>query len=362
MNRISFLTRYIMVLLKPDDEDGSGSTDHDGSLTDAARVMPDIEALERASGDAPRMQDEGKPKATRERNTDGTFKVKAKDGDEAAAKAEADKDKEGDGKAAAETEDDEDYLELPPETEGAEPVRHKVSDVFAGYQRAQTLEAELTELKGKAATMAPEAEKAVEQLIEQMGYYQQAVQQFGAMQQGREPDLALLDDQSENYNPALYAQQKQMAERAKQASAAAKSELERVNREMTAHQEKLQKARFEREQNKLKEFWPELIGDETVQQKVQAAALKHFGITREDFSSIVDHRHYKVLKAALAHLEAEEKTAAAVKIVRAKPKLVKGSARSSTNAKDAQRAAAVGRLEKSGSLDDAADAIGGLLH
>jgi hypothetical protein len=360
--------RYFPVYWKPDDEDGAGSpTEHDGSLSDAARVMPDIEALERQqqqpNGNAPPMDDPGAAdKGTRERNADGTFKTKAKadDADAAAAKAK-DAAKDADGKPPEGEADDEDYLELPPEKDGAEPQRFKVSEVYEGYQKSKTLEAEIADLKTKSATLTPDAEKATEDLITQMGHYRQAVEQFAAMQRGVEPDAALVDPSSDKYNPDLYAQQVQQAQSVKAASEAARGELERVTKAEKEQNERLQVARFQREQAKLKEFWPELMGDEKVQAEVVAEASKTYGITKEDFAQITDSRHFKVLKDALAFRKQQAATQAAVKVVRAKPKLVKGAARSNTN-KGAKHAEAAARLQTSGSLDDAADAISGLIH
>lgn len=356
-----------ILTFKPDGEgDGGGAaTDHDGTLFDAARVMPDIEALERgeqgagAAAGAGEAAGEGEQKATRERNPDGTFKAKNKEGGEAENQAAG----EGDNAGAEGGEDDEDYFELPPEKEGAEPTRLKASEVFDGYQRSKSLETELTELKSKSAAMPVEHEKATQELLTQMGNYQQAVKQFAAMQEGKEPDLALLDETSDKYNPALYAQQKQASEHSKAAAAAAKTELERVETEMMQHQRQLASARFEREQAKLKEFWPELVGNETEQARVMSEALKHYGITREDFNQLIDHRHYKVLKDALAYQTAAARTQVAVKIVKAKPKLVKGSARATTTAKDAQHQDAMTRLgQDPTSIDHAADALDRFLH
>lgn len=342
---------FFQVMMKPDDEGAGG--DNDGTLIDATRDMPDIEALERGQG----QPVEAEKTAAAEREANGRFK--AKEGAEPAAKAE-------EGKEPAEgDEDEEDYIELPGEKEGEEPQRYKVSDVFAGYQKARQLEADIAAGKVGAkasAEMTPDAEKATEDLIRQMSEYSKANEIFAAMQQVREPSMDLLNPESEHYDPALYAQQKQQAAQVAKQITAAKAEIERVGNERSQLQQKLDAARFQREQSKLNEFWPELMADKSVQTEVMTKAEKAYGFKAEDFNGIVDHRHYKVLKDALAYRAAQEKTEAVVKVVRAKPKLVKGAARSSVNPKDAKRADAMDRLTKTGSIDDAADALEGFLH
>jgi hypothetical protein len=343
---------FFQVMMKPDDEGAGG--DNDGTLMDATRDMPDIEALERGQS----QPVEAEKTAAAEREANGRFK--AKEGAETAAKAE-----EGKEPAATEEEDEEDYIELPGEKDGEEPQRLKVSEVFAGYQKARQLEADIAAGKVGAKTpveMSADAEKATEDLIRQMSEYSKANEIFASMQQVREPSIELLNETSEHYNPALYAQQKQQAAQVAKQIAAAKAEIERVGNEQAQLQQKLDNARFQREQTKLNEFWPELMADKAVQTEVMTKAEKAYGFKAEDFNGIVDHRHYKVLKDALAYRAAQEKTEAVVKVVRAKPKLVKGAARSSVNPKDAKRADAMDRLSKSGSIDDAADALEGFLH
>lgn len=340
MNRFPFFH----FTMKPDDEGAGG--DNDGTLIDATRAMPDIEALERGHAD--------EAKAAADREANGRFK--AKDAAEG-SKAEPVKETE------TEAEDEDDYLELAPEKEGEEPKRLKVSEVWAGYQKAQQLEAELASGKAKpAAEMTPDAETATENLIRAMAEYQKNNEIFAAMQQAKEPSIDLLNPNSENYNPELYAQQKLQAQRTAELISKTQAERERVGKEQADLQKRLDAARFQREQSKLNEFWPELMADKAVQTEVLTKAEKAYGFKAEDFNGIVDHRHYKVLKDALAYRAAQEKTEAVVKVVRAKPKLVKGAARSSVNPKDAKRADAMERLNKTGSIEDAADALEGFLH
>lgn len=341
---------FFFIFMKPDDE-GAGGGDNDGSLIDATRAMPDIEALEKGqpNGNAPPMDAE--PVKDKARDETGRFKGKDGDADKEPIKADGE-----------ETEEEDDFLELPPEKDGEEPRRLKVADVWAGYQKAQALEAEIAASKSKAPTLSADAEKATEDLIRQMSEYQKANEIFASMQKVREPNIELLNEASEHFNPQLYAQQKMQAQKTAEAIAAARAENERVGKEQAALQSRVDTARFQREQAKLAEFWPELMADKATQTQVMTEAEKAYGFKPEDFNGIVDARHYKVLKDALAYRAAQAKTEAVVKVVRAKPKLVKGAARSSVNSKDAKRAEAMDRLNKSGSLDDAADALEGFLH
>ena len=350
---------FFSVMMKPDDEGAGG--DNDGSLADAMRAMPDIEALEKGG----QASVDEVAQTTRERETNGRFKAKGEGDSQTVEKTTSEEENASDTKTSGDDsqEDEDDYLELPAEKDGEAPVRLKVSDVYAGYQRAKELEAEMAAGKGKAdAPMSADTEKATEDLVRALSEYQKNNEIFAAMQQVREPDLELLNEASERYDPALYAQQKGQAKRTADLIATTKAEMERVAKEQAALQQRLDMARFQREQAKLHEVWPELMADKAVQQDVMTKAEKVYGITAEDFNNLTDHRQYKVLKDALAYRAAQEKTEAAVKVVRAKPKLVKGAARSSVNPKEAKRGEAMERLSKSGSIEDAADALEGFLH
>jgi hypothetical protein len=136
--------------------------------------------------------------------------------------------------------------------------------------------------------------------------------------------------------------------------------LEHQQQQITQEQEALTAARRAREQSKLVQFWPELR-DPAVQRQVRDDAAKYFGIDGGTLDSVMDARFYAILKTALDHVNGQKQRQQTIKVVRAKPKLVKGSARETASPKAAQYQTGMRSLQRSGSIEDAADALGGLI-
>ncbi len=294
-------------------------------------------------------------------------------GEEPEAKSSRQKDHSGDDKQAEDPpqasddagdhDDDEDYIEweVPASEEGKDPETHRVkaSEVLAGYHRVQQLEGELANVR-QTAPPPPDYDNAIQDALTHGQNYQRGLQVVAQFLQSPPPDKSLIDPNSASYNPDLYYQETQLAEeRAAQFNTVA-AELNRIEQENSQHMETLQRARFEREQRKLMEMWPEL-SEETHQRDVTDSVSKFYGIDQETLNSVHDSRFYAVLKDALAYRKAQAKQSAAVKVVKAKPKLVKGKARSSQSASQRNRSKAMERLQQTGSFDDAADALEGLL-
>lgn len=308
---------------QPDDD----TPEQDGTLHDAARVMDDLD------------QEEGQqPDAKPGRAPDGKFKAK-----------------EIEGKDESEDEDG-DWFEIPGEDGKAE--RYKVDDVWKGYQRASELEAEVETLR-RAQPMPAEFEQALRSTIQERSNYAQALQQWAAYNEPRQPDPNLVDPASANYDPEAYHRQLTEFAHAQENQRRVTSELERLQSEDGEQREALFRAAHAREKTKLLEAWPEITTKGTVEQ-VRGDLERFYGIDAQTLATVQDHRFYKVAKDALAYRAQAAKAKEAVKVVKGKPKLFPGGARQS-GAKAGKFNDALGRLSKSGSLDDAADALEGLI-
>lgn len=141
----------------------------------------------------------------------------------------------------------------------------------------------------------------------------------------------------------------------------AKAEIERVEKQNAEDRNKAFYSQVLRTRDKVVEFWPELK-DQAENQRVRAELKEFYGITEERLAGITDADAFRVMKDALAFRRGEAKKPKALKAVTAKPKLVPAKARQAQTTAKAQKAAdARRRLATSGSLDDAADALGDFL-
>jgi len=319
----------------------------DESLSGAALHMPDIEELEIANGD---RDDQGRFKANQEeagRDAEETEEpAKEADADDPAKEAEADND------------DDEDYFELPPAAEGEEPQRLKATEVFEGYQRAQDLQAELENVRATAPP-PPDYDRAIMEAVEVGQQYLFGLQQLEQQLQPMAPNQDLINPNSPDYDPEMYFNQQQHAQAQAQQHQHVQAERQRVEQETHQRTEAVGRAKFAREQQKLFEVWPELK-EEAGAHKVRDEASRHYGIDEATLNSVHDSRFYSVLKDALAYREQSAAKETAVKVVKAKPKLVKGKARQG-NPANRRSQDGLQRLQQSGSLEDARDALEGLL-
>lgn len=334
------------------------TVDHAGSVADAAHVMPDIEALERGDASPPA---DGPDNTNVERDEQGRFKAKeteAPDGEDADKAADSDAGKKAsEAEADPQEQDDEDYFEIPSEDEGGEPQRFKASEVFEGFKRSHELETELANVK-KVTPPPPDYEAALQETVQARGKYLEALQMFPHLLQLQKPDRDLVNPASEKYNPEEYAAQEQMFLENSQRISAAKQLYDQQFLAQRQEHATLERARATKERAALEEFWPE-IKEEGFAATVQSDLERHYGIDADTLNTVLDSRFYRIAKDALAFRKAEAATKQAVKVVKAKPKLVKGQQR--TDQKAARRSDGMARLEKSGSIDDAYDALDGLL-
>lgn len=321
----------------------SDDLSNDGSVEAAVADMPDIEALEIENG---RTFEDAKPEA-RAPKPDPVVKVVEKA--EPAKTAEPDADVE-----------DDDYIEFPSEEEGKEASRVKLAEVIEKYRSAEKLTQELAAAKAAPRWSPPEVDQHIAAAVTAQQQHLNEMRQWQKFNQPDQPDQSLLDPRNPNRNPDLYFAQTQRYQSLLQAHQQINAQAAQIETDTRQQQEALHGSKLMREQAELLKFWPE-AGDEKVAQKVYSDLKSHYGLDENTVKSVVDHRFYKLAKDALAFREAQAKQQEAVKVVKAKPKLVSGNARSSTSAPARRSNEAFGRLQQSGSIEDAADALDGLL-
>lgn len=326
----------------------------------AADAMPDIEALERAMGVPPVQRDDVGRFAKQQQEQPAERAVEP---EKQPAKAEEAKPVEA---AAEETEDE---IELPPEKEGEAPKRIKLNEVLEKYTRAEQLEAELTKLKSDPQYMPAEAEQYVVQAITQGHKYVEQLQQWQSLNKPVPPDKRLLDTRGKTQEQFLqdaqiYAAQERNFEALTQANLAVEAErmaeLERMGRQ----QEAVRASSIKRGQAVLFKELPELA-DKKAADTFKADLVKHFGrlgMTEAMINSVYEPVFYVMAKEALENIARKSKEAQVAKIVKAKPKVITGSARQAQSPAQRRSADGLAKLRENPSdMDAAVAALEGLL-
>ena len=313
---------------------------NDGSVDAAVLDMPDIEELEQSEGKS--FQDDRKPEPKAEPEPkEPDAKVKS------------------DAKAEPAAEDDEDYLEFPPEAEGKEASRVKLAEVIEKYRKADDLERQLKEAQNVPRWTPPEVTQQITQHVQAQQQTLAEMRKWQQYNQPQAPDPRQVDPNDANQLARYHAEQNRYL-RLVEAHNGINAEAAQIERNMQQQQSVIFSATMAREKAELLKFWPE-AGEEKGASKIYADLKTHYGLDQDIINSATDHRFYKLAKDALAFREAQAKQQEAVKVVKAKPKIISGSARSSTSAPARRSNDAFGRLQTSGSLEDAADAFEGLL-
>ena len=313
---------------------------------DAINSMPDIESLEQERAPRPSGRDETGKYTAEEKATPEEKAVEAKSNDKA---------------PVPEPDDDTDYIELPPEADGQEVTRLKLDEVLTGYRKSKDLEKELVEARSNSKVMPPpEVETAMTQALYERQNYAKAAKALLARSQPSAPDMSLINPASPNYNPELLHVQINQFQQQIAASEAEERRIAALDAENNKMQTELLRGRQSRERDLLTKAWPELKETGRMD-KVRDGIKKAYGFSDEEIDATLDHRNFLVIRDALAYREGLSRAAETVKAVKAKPTLVRGTARVASNTKSAKYSESLSRLQTSGSLDDAANALDGLL-
>lgn len=359
----------------PTDNTQPANFEPDGSLADAAMMMPDIDSdmddpspgqtrteiidpREAANRRGTPPQDNRQQSRQQRRQDDGKYA----DGFVAAPNLPPEADEQDDRADSAAVEagsPDDEWFELPPEKEGEEPRRIKAEDVWKGYQEREQLVQHIEHLQ-RIVPPPVQYDEEIYKNVQLRGHLIQELQVLIGLSRPQEPDEQLADELSQYYNPGEWQRQRREYNKVATQRENYRRQLQQHQALISQEQEALTAAKRVREQDKLVQFWPELR-DPVVQRQVRDDAARYFGIDGGTLDSVMDARFYAILKTALAHVNGNKQRQQTVKVVRAKPKLVKGSARNTDSPRAAQFQSGMKALRNSQSEADAAQAIGGLI-
>lgn len=335
-------------------DDLNTAPQEDGSYESAVAAMPDLLA------DDPKDFDQATGRPITPREPDGKFKGKDAEPEKAVEEV-----KEPETKDTVADDDEEDYIELAAEKDGEAPVRVKVNEAIEGWQKAKTLEAELEKARAEVATPLPhEIEQHVIALQKERNGVVAAMKQWQAVNRPVEPNLELTNPNSPNYNPELFHSQLQMYQRQLAQHGEVSKRIADAEKQSKDEQEAIRGSKIARETAEVRKIWPEVLTDPNARVAAKKALFDHYKIDDAflDSDITLDHRIYALAKDALAFRALQGKQVEAVKAVKAKPRLVQSQARSTpSNPRAAKSSAAFEALTKSGSVEDAADALEGLL-
>ncbi len=247
---------------------------------------------------------------------------------------------------------EEDFFEFEPEKDGEQPRRVKVDEVLAAYEELPTLKKELETIRTRSTAAAPEVIKTVQ---ENMHHRQQLIAAYDdvmALVKPKQPDPRQYASDPEGFREAMERFQNHS-----EYVASVKAEREKQMRAMAEENSVLTRAAQAKAEQEIYSFWPEMQKAES-----RNAAFKEiedlYGIPREQLIGVPDATVWRVVKDAVAFKRSQAKQAEAVKVARAKPKLVRGNARQATTG--AGRQSAMDRFAKSDrSVDAAVEALFG---
>lgn len=259
----------------------------------------------------------------------------------------------------AKAEDDADeFFEFAPEKDGEEPRRVKVDEVLAAYEELPKIKAELENVQ-KAAPAPPDYVSALTETVQARSQYMQGLQMVEQMIHPQDPPLDLLNQGHPSYDPDKYYALKSRFEQDRQQLATVQAEQKKVAEQQQRDNDVLVRAHVAKERAAIESAWPEFKQPETRKALIDGLT-KAYGFTQDEINNIGDHRQLLVIRDALELRASKAKQADAVKVVRSKPKLVKGAARTTTDPKAAQAGQAMQSLASSGSVDAAVRAMAAL--
>jgi hypothetical protein len=316
----------------------------DGSIASAVASMPDIESLEQG---LPDRGDNGQFKARPPLQEEPSHEPEETE----APEPEADQEVDAAAKPAEGDAEEIDYVELPGD-EGEEPTRIKLEELVERYNGYEQLQEEIENVR-QASVPPEDYDQYIDQSVQMYGQLENAIGQWLHLNQVQAPDESLLQS-----DPDLYAAQLQHARALNGQRQDALAKLEQVKNLQAQEQERLESARWAREQRKIVQDWPELR-TEAVMRSVMEDLESNYGVDAQTLAGIRDARAWRLIKDAIAYRKSQATAKKVAKAVTAKPKLVRS--RGSAPPQQRARSDAMSRLSRTGSIDDAADAIGHLL-
>lgn len=223
---------------------------------------------------------------------------------------------ETEGKDGAEqaAEGDEQFLEIPGETEGAEPIRVPMTEAAEAVKQIRQMNGDIAAAVIKAET---EAEEKSQQLIAGMSNVfdqlaQEAQTAFTLMRQflPPAPSESMLNENSADYDPQEYYRQKAYFDRYVEHAKSVRATIAQANQGRAGVMSEAEKLELERETRATARYIPEWAKEDTRAAKkaeILAPLKAKYGLTDDDVSGIVSHKAWRILAAHSKEISIQEK-------------------------------------------------------
>ena len=332
--------------------DGAG-LDLDQAAEGIASLPNDILGLDE--------DDESQPAAVEGDDADQEDAEEASDGDDAESEdgaddTDADDEDEQTSEGDADAIDESTLLEL--DGPDGKPVQVTLSELVAAYTakpaNEQRMSREMQESKRQI-------DAAVEQANAARQRYEARLSEIDALiPEPTAPDRAMLDQNSDKYDPEAYMRARVEFEDAVKARETALSERTKAQEEAAQRQQELDRQLIAQERQRLQEFWPEFtdpVAGKDIRTKFAQDVERHYGFGVAELSKVYDSRLFKVLKAAVEHANASApaQKESRIKRLKAKPRVLRpGQSTTSKDRRGKRVSQAQARLTKTGDHRDAA--------
>lgn len=297
----------------------------------------------------------------RENRTDREPHEEQEDGELDAERDSVETKGEEGAEQAADTEGEQ-FLEIPGETDDAEPLKVPLSEAADAVKQIRQMHGDIataviraeTEAQEKADKLISGIQQTYDAIANQARTTAQVMRQFLP----QEPSDLLLDRASEHFNPVAYYEQKAYFDRYVEHYNRVLATVSQAEQGKAHVLSQAEKAEIERENNRLARFIPEW-GDEKAREakrsEILSALETKYGITKEEFEGVTSHKAWRMMND-LAKLSQMQTKAPEVR------KSVQEKAAKLTNGKMPAREQGTGRfvsdarkeLRETGSVDAAA--------
>jgi hypothetical protein len=232
-----------------------------------------------------------------------------------------------------------------------------IAEAIRGYQRQQSYDAKMQELRGEKEQFESAVDQATKMWQQKLSSMNNLVTDLEAQVSGQEPNW---DHILDTYGSDEFLRQKNSWDQKQTALQAARQEREAAQAERTQAEQQQQAERAAEEQRKLFDAWPELADEEKSKPLVKdmTSYLQSVGFGADELSEMLDHRMYLVARDAMRYRALDSSKAETKKRVKGLPKVLKPNAPKGKQSVQRDKVSAMRqKLRKTGSMDDAADAF-----
>lgn len=283
-----------------------------------------------ALGDGESIEDE------RENRTDREAHERAEDGDMTRRASEEEEPVEANGNEddpqGAVEGGDEQFLEIPGEEEGAEPIKVPLTEAAQAVKQLRQMNGDIAAAVVKAETEAQEKSDALVRGMTQTydAIANQARTAAHLMQQflPQPPNKLLLDRSSEYHDPVLYYEQKAYYDEYVAHYQKVLGTISQAEQGKASVMTQAEKAEADRENARLARFIPEW-GDEKTRDAKRDEILgvlnAKYGITKDEFGDVTNHKAWRMMNDLAKSLQTQAKAPEVRKAVQEKAaKIVNG--------------------------------------